>query len=291
MGSIRTYLFISLVFLSCGRRDKIPKKDVEAIRTTFIKGGNFLPFADSSFSITIPDLEVMEYEVTNQSFMVFVNATGYITTAEKRGEGMVFSRKEKKWVLTKGANWKNPQGQGSSVERNEYHPVVQISQEDACAYCDWLEMRLPTEVEWEYIFDQDKKSPPGSKNIWQGIFPVEDKGEDGFKGSSPVGYFGKGGSGCYDLQGNVWERCSDYFHSEWPKMAIELEDSSRYFGPPVSYSEQQIFDTLTVIKGGSFICADNYCRGYENVIRMGADPQLGYEHIGFRCVRQKKSPQ
>jgi sulfatase modifying factor 1 len=288
MGNLKIYGFLIIVLLSCGRKSPQTMRDAEATQTILVKGGKFSTFGDSLFTVTIPDLEVMKYEVTNQSFNVFVNVTNYKTTAEKNGEAMVFDRKEKKWILVKGANWKNPQGPGSNIQQNQAHPVVQISQEDACAYCEWLNMRLPTEVEREYIYQMDMQSPAKSKNTWQGIFPNEDKGEDGFKGSSPVGFFGAGGSGCYDIQGNVWERCSDFYHDNWPAMGREMNDSIRYYGPPSSFSEANIYDTLTVIKGGSFLCAENYCRGYDQYSRMSADPKLGYEHVGFRCVRERK---
>ncbi len=244
-------------------------------------------YKDLKFTIPIPDLEVQQYEVTNAAFKKFTEATGYITTAEKTNEAMVFDKKEKKWILKKGANWKHPQGEGSSIDKKDFHPVVQVSYEDACAYCDWLGMRLPYESEWEYIFENDAKKPATASNHWQGIFPIEDKGEDGFKGTSPVGNYGKGGAGCYDIQGNVWEWCNDYYHDLWPMIGPNFVDSVRYIGPSKSFSENFMYDTLRVVKGGSFLCADNYCKGYTNTIRISADPKLGYEHTGFRCVKKK----
>jgi sulfatase modifying factor 1 len=244
-------------------------------------------YHDRNFMISIPDLEVNQYEVTNATFKKFITATGYITTAEKIKEAMVFDKGAKKWVLKKGADWQHPQGPGSGIEKKELHPVVQVSYEDACAYCEWMNMRLPYESEWEYIFQQDEKDPVISFNHWEGIFPIEDKGIDGFTGTSPVGTYGKGGSGCADLQGNVWEWCSDYYHENWPAMGSLLNDSLRYTGPATSFSSAGIYDTSRVIKGGSFLCADNYCKGYTHTMRMHADPKLGYEHVGFRCVKKK----
>jgi formylglycine-generating enzyme len=288
MGRIVLFYLMVVVLASCGRKNSIPRNDTDELNTVFIKGGKFLAFNDSAFLVNIPNLEVMKYEVTNHSFELFVEATGYQTTAQIQHEGMVFDRKAKSWNLVKDADWRNPQGRGSSIDGNESHPVVQVSQRDACAYCEWLGMRLPTEVEWEYIYQLDLQEPAREKNIWQGVFPHEDKGEDGFRGTSPVGSFGQGATGCCDLQGNVWERCSDFYHSQWPIVGRDLSDSAKYYGPPVSFSELILYDTLRVIKGGSFLCADNYCRGYESNARMGSDPTMGYEHIGFRCVREKK---
>lgn len=165
------------------------------------------------------------------------------------------------------------------------HPVVQVSYDDACAYCAWKGMRLPYESEWDYVFEKDGET--NAFNHWQGIFPNEDKGEDGYVGTAPVGSFKPGKTGCLDLRGNVWEWCNDYYHELWPLQADAFPDSIKYKGPPSSYSGNNIYDTLRVIKGGSFLCADNYCRGYASHTKMHADPTLGYEHVGFRCIKLK----
>lgn len=250
-----------------------------------VEGGNVNMFGDSLLAVQIPGLMVQQHEVTNAEFEAFVHATGYITSAEKNGNGMVFNRRQKKWELATDANWKHPQGKSSSIKNKMNHPVVQVSYEDACAYCEWKEMRLPYESEWEYVFEKDGEAL--SFNYWQGIFPYEDKGEDGFVGTAPVGSFKPGKTGCLDLRGNVWEWCNDYYHELWPQQAGEFPDSVLYKGPSTSYSGNNIYDTLRVIKGGSFLCADNYCRGYTSHTKMHADPNLGYEHVGFRCVKVK----
>lgn len=281
MGNIKYVLSVCLMaFCSCG------KNNFQA--TTILPAGNVSMYGDSDFVIHIRETEVMKYEVTNKNFQDFVKATGYVTTAEKTKEGMVFDKNKREWVIKYGADWKHPQGPSSDIKNKMNHPVVQVSYSDACAYCEWRGMRLPYESEWEYMDQLDKKNPPKRKNIWEGIFPMEDKGYDGYIGTSPVGNYGKGATGCYDLQGNVWEWCLDYYHENWPQAGKEMKDSIRDKGPPRSYSSTNIYDTVMVIKGGSFLCADNYCRGYSNQIRMFADRQLGYEHIGFRCVKEKK---
>lgn len=286
MGRISLYFTVALLLLGC-KESAVPSSYEKSIKSTIVKGGTVQMFDDTNFSIKIPELIVQQYEVSNLNFEKFIQATKYITTAEKNNEGMVFDKKEKKWVLKKGANWKHPQGPESNIENKDFYPVVHVSYEDACAYCDWMDMRLPYESEWEYIFKKDSEKPAPIFNHWQGIFPIEDKGTDGYTTTSPVGTFGNGASGCYDLQGNVWEWCNDFYHEQWPSIGKEMNDSIKYTGPTFSFSENSMYDTLHVIKGGSFLCADNYCKGYINQIRMGADSKLGYEHIGFRCVKKK----
>jgi sulfatase modifying factor 1 len=271
--------------ISC-HKTNMPTHVKQAEQTAMLKGGMVYMYGDSNFSISIPTIEVQQYEVTNASFEQFVKSTGYITQAEKTKEAMVFDEKKKEWTLKKGADWKHPQGPGSNIQNKKFHPVVQVSYEDACAYCEWMNMRLPYESEWEYMFKVDAQKPAVASNHWDGIFPIEDKGTDGFIGTSQVGYFGKGGGDCYDMQGNVWEWCLDYYHEQWPLVGLQFNDSNRYTGPSKSFAENGIYDTLRVIKGGSFLCADNYCKGYTNTVRMHADPNLGYEHTGFRCVRK-----
>ncbi len=287
MGNLKSCFFVFIIaIISCGKSSfNHPQDDLVMIH---LPEGNVNMYGETGFVIHIPELEVMKYEVSNANFEKFVEATHYITTAEKNNEGMVYEKDKGGWVLKTGADWKHPQGPDSDIKNKPNHPVVQVSNEDACAYCEWIGMRLPYESEWEYIFQLDEKNPPMKKNIWEGIFPIEDKGNDGFKGTAPIGNYDAGATGCYDLQGNVWERCLDYYHENWPQLGIEMNDSLRYSGPAKSFVQTNIYDTVMVIKGGSFLCADNYCRGYTNQIRMHADKQLGYEHVGFRCVKAKK---
>lgn len=277
MGYLKTIPVVFL-FLSCNG-NSIKNHHV------LVESGQINLFGDTLLNVEIPDIYVQEHEVTNAEFNEFVLATGYKTSAEIEGKGMVFNRTSKKWELTEGASWQHPQGKNSTIKNKWNHPVVQVSNKDACAYCAWKGMRLPYESEWEYIFSKDEDLK--EFNYWQGIFPIEDKGEDGFIGTSPVMSFNAGKSTCYDLRGNVWEWCNDYYHETWPSQASMFPDSIQYKGAPASYSGNNMYDTLKVIKGGSFLCAENYCRGYQSNTRMHADPRLGYEHTGFRCVQIK----
>lgn len=244
-------------------------------------------FGRSNFLIEVPELEVNVYEVTNASFADFVKKKEYVTTAEKTGEGLVFDLQLKEWRRVKGADWQNPQGPNSNIIGKEDHPVVQISYDDACAYCEWLEMRLPYESEWEYMYQLDQRYGPVEEfNKWDGIFPIENKLEDGFENTAPVGSFHKGLKGIYDLQGNVWEWTNDYFQGSWPTLDTNLMHPE-YEGPKNITVCVIYIPAENVIKGGSFLCADNYCKGYAHNTRQGADPKLSYEHIGFRCVRDR----
>lgn len=269
---------------ACGDK-KFPGSAKESRATVKLPSGKVEMYGKKNFQIEIPELEVNSYEVTNASFAEFVNKTGYITTAEKTGEGMVFDFRIKDWVLKQGADWKHPLGPKSSIQLKDMHPVVQVSYEDACAYCEWLDMRLPYESEWEYIHQLNAKTSDEKFNKWDGIFPHEDRGEDGFKNTSPVGSFPTGKKGIYDLQGNVWEWCNDLYHENWPEIDTAII-TPRYKGPNMIYNVYLDADTVRVIKGGSFLCADNYCKGYQDKKRQSADPKQGYEHVGFRCVRE-----
>jgi hypothetical protein len=165
--------FLIVTLLSCTKN----KLSIEASRSTVkLPAGKVHMFGRNDFELNVPELEVNIYEVTNASFADFVKKTGYITTAEKTQEGMVFDLQQKEWVLTKFANWKNPRGPKSTIYGRDTDPVVQVSYQDACAYCEWLEMRLPYESEWEYMYQLDQSLGPVEKfNKWAGIFPIENK--------------------------------------------------------------------------------------------------------------------
>jgi formylglycine-generating enzyme required for sulfatase activity len=282
--SIITILILICLLFSC-KKDHLSIK--ESHRTVKLSAGKVEMFNRNNFELNVPELEVNVYEVTNASFADFVEKTGYITTAEKTGEGMVFDLQLKNWTLVKFANWKNPQGPKSTIAGKDDHPVVQVSYDDACAYCDWLEMRLPYESEWEYMYQLDQKYGPVEVfNKWDGIFPIENKLEDGFANTAPVGSFKKGLKGMYDLQGNVWEWTNDFFSKGWTQLDTSMMDPS-YTGPLSTVNACTITPRTTmVIKGGSFLCAENYCMGYAQDKRQSADPKLSYEHLGFRCVRE-----
>jgi len=251
---------------------------------------------------TIKTLWVDETEVTNAEFREFVDATGYVTTAERSFEvngetfppgAMVFnsSNPQAWWKFKEGANWKHPQGPESSIIGKEDHPVVQVSWYDAMAYTKWAGKRLPTEAEFEYLarggkenqiyhWGNDFKKATKFVNFHQGDFPVSNEVKDKFEKTAPVKSFPKNGFGLYEVSGNAWEWVLDTYY---PNAYSKLKQRTDGYFKEYFNTEQQ-----KVIRGGSFLCSESYCTGYRNAARMSSTPESGLEHLGFRCVRDLK---
>ncbi|MEI6273210.1 MAG: SUMF1/EgtB/PvdO family nonheme iron enzyme, partial [Phycisphaerae bacterium] len=184
----------------------------------------------------------------------------------------------------------------SNLDGRWNHPVVQISWDDAAAYATWAGKRLPTEAEWEFAarggLEQkryawgDEFMPDGKRmaNIWQGHFPDRNTNEDGFAGTAPVKSFPANGYGLYDMIGNVWEWCSDWFDARAYRQAASgvCENPA---GPARSFNPENPEASQRVIRGGSFMCAENYCRNYRPSARRGTDWDTGLSNLGFRCVK------
>ncbi len=248
------------------------------------------------------------HEVTNDEFAAFAAATGYVTQAERAldpashpgidadllrpGAMVFFVPKElhgmedisQWWRFVAGASWRHPAGPGSSLAGRGAFPVVEVTHEDALAYARWKQRDLPTEAEWEWAARAGDPDPgndhdqPKDANTWQGVFPVLNSGADGFVGLAPVGCYGANAYGLYDMFGNVWELTDDLYrprHGETP-----APDAMPPRGDALRYT----------IKGGSFLCAPNYCMRYRSGAREGQEADLAASHLGFRTVLRRGAP-
>lgn len=261
-------------------------------------------------------------DVTNAEFAKFVEATGYVTVAERVPtkeqypdalpenlvQGSVVFTPPKKsvsldnsyqwWSYVKGANWRHPTGRQSSIRGHEKDPVVQVAYDDALAYAKWIGKRLPTEAEWEFaqrgglsgkIYAWGNEFRPHGRfmaNTFQGHFPVKDTGEDGFAGISPVKSFPPNGYGLYDMSGNVWQWCSDWYRADAYFLGSSQNGVTRNpKGPESSRDPFEPGVAKRVQRGGSFLCTDQYCTRYVAGMRGKAAVDTGTNHAGFRCVK------
>jgi len=212
------------------------------------------------------------------------------------------------WAYVPGACWRHPEGPGSDLSGREDHPVVQVAYEDALAYAKWAGKDLPTEAEWEYAARGgldgadyvwgDEFNPEGRwmANTWQGEFPWKNTSDDGFAGTAPVGSFPPNGYGLYDMAGNVWQWTKDWFFAKHPRKEGDsccVLENPRGPAKSASYDPMQphIKIPRKVVKGGSFLCADSYCRRYRPAARHAQMVDSGMSHIGFRCVKRVNNSQ
>jgi len=258
------------------------------------------------------------HEVSNAQFAAFVAATGYRTLAERglspeqypglppemyRPGSMVFVPPDNLavsamqwWTFVPGAQWRHPQGPGSTIAGRESYPVVQIAREDAEAYARWAGRRLPSEAEFEYAaragsaedFPWGRQLHVGDQamaNTWEGAFPFRENGKDGHAGLAPVGCYPANAYGLYDMIGNVWEWVSDAWtphHGARPAYpALDLEDA---------LATRARTGEMGTIKGGSFLCSPNWCKRYRPSARHAQDLTVGTNHIGFRTVAKDTTP-
>jgi formylglycine-generating enzyme required for sulfatase activity len=234
------------------------------------------------------------HEVTNAEFAKFVEETGYVTEAEQWKWSLAFlphSDAEQRvvgaewWVRVDGADWRHPSGPDSSIVGKDDLPVVQVSWNDAVAYAKWAGKRLPTEAEWEFAArggkegktypwgDEQRPDDKFMMNAWSGTFPTEDTGKDGHAGLAPVGRYPANGYGLYDMAGNVWEWCADWYGADY------------YAGSPVDNPAGPDRGGEKIMRGGSWLCNDSYCTGYRVSHRNKAAPDSGLTNTGFRCAK------
>ncbi|HEX7902011.1 MAG TPA: formylglycine-generating enzyme family protein [Planctomycetota bacterium] len=270
-------------------------------------------------SVTLSPFYLDTTEVTNDQFAEFVKATGYVTVAERPYEPPGVDRSLLKledvepfstvftpprgdveldnalnwWARRRGAQWRRPEGEGSGLDGRGRHPVVHVAYEDAEAYARWAGKRLPTEAEWEraargglarkpYAWGEERV--PGGRwmaNIWQGRFPSENSREDGHDRTAPVASFAPNGYGLYDMSGNVWEWCSDWYRAD----AYRAGPSRDPKGPADSLDPAEPGVPKRVQRGGSFLCSDLYCVRYMMGSRGKGDPGSPIGHVGFRCAK------
>lgn len=311
---------------SCVNYPGVPAEDGETAGMIFIPAGTFRMGSDHhqpeerfTHIARVDAFWIDRHEVTNAQFRKFVDATGYRTLAQRPVDpkahpdwpqemlaagAIVFvppkearGRDGRWWQFVVGANWRQPRGPGSSIAGRENHPVVHIAYEDALAYARWLGRSLPTEAQWEFAarggrdgeddwssaFDSEGKP---IANSWQGIFPVLNTNEDGYAETAPVACFPPNGYGLYDMIGNVWEWTSD-----WYKAGHARETVSNPTGPElISLRLPPDQAASRVIKGGSYLCAMNYCSRYRPAARQPQESDLAAAHLGFRTVLTKPSP-
>lgn len=279
----------------------------------FLMGDVLLPEEGPPREETTAAFLIDRHEVTNAQFARFTRETGYVTVAERPVDPALYpglppqalqpgsavfdfdpDRFDPRnpaswWRFTPGASWKHPDGPGSDLKAREHMPVVHVALADAQAYARWAGRRLPTEIEWEWAARAARRDAPGSSeqradapadvNVWQGVFPAMNTADDGYDGPAPVGCFRPNDLGLHDMIGNVWEWTADAFHApRSPSPAVGGLDP-RQPGVPVG-----------VIKGGSYLCAENYCMRYRPGAREAQDLTLGASHIGFRTAMSPPPP-
>lgn len=283
-------------------------------------GSDAFEDAQPVHTVSIAGFWIDEHEVTNAQFAKFVAATKYITVAERipdakdypgvpadllvAGSGVFLPPSYKValddplqwWKYVAGASWQHPYGPNSNITGHEHEPVVHICYEDAAAYASWAGKRLPTEAEWECAARAGNKASdyywgntlqPGGKwmaNIFQGNFPYHNTAEDGYAGLAPVKSFAPNTFGIYDMEGNVWEWCSDFYRPDYYKKS----ETKNPAGPKDSYDPQEPGAIKRVQRGGSFMCSDEYCIRYKAGSRGKGEVNSASNNLGFRCVKDAR---
>lgn len=304
----------------------------------WVKAGSFTMGGKGQFArpdefpghtVSLDGFWIDQTEVTNAQFRAFVQATHYITVAEKQPQweelkkqlppntprpddaalvagALVFTPTSgpvdlhdysQWWRYVPGANWKQPQGKEAKAAISDNHPVVEVCWYDAVAYARWAGKSLPTEAQWEYAArggmdgkeyawgdDAPAEDQHNKANIWQGTFPYSNTGKDGYTLTAPVASYEPNGYGLYDMMGNVWEWCSDWYRPDTYEKDKAKGAVHNPQGPSSGYDPQEPYTAKRVVRGGSFLCNASYCASYRPAARMKTSPDSGESHTGFRCV-------
>ena len=289
-------------------------KRAEPPRDDFVHfdGGTFTMGSDEdapAHQVHLSPFSISKTEVTNAQFARFVEATKYVTTAERAPDweqlrkqlpegtpkpprelmvpgSMVFANRA--WTWTAGADWRHPEGPKSSLSGREQHPVVHVSWDDAVAYAKWAGARLPTEAEWEFAarsgvsghrFTWGDEWKPKMANTWEGDFPVNNSLDDGAEGTAPVRSYPPNAAGLFDMAGNVWEWTADRFSEDTYAQRADGGVVTDPRGPDDPNEARR------VIRGGSFLCAPNYCASFRTSARRSTTQDSSLAHLGFRIAK------
>lgn len=296
MRALWVVALIALAGCSTERKPAASCGGIAGHRLMWVPGGRFTMGEDPRYAeegpprpVEVAGFWISEHEVTNAEFADFVAKTGYRTLAERAPPVLPDAPEEMRvpgsavfhapevgnpswWRWVVGAEWRHPEGPGSTIERRNRYPVVQIAYDDALAYAKWAGLDLPTEEQWEFAARGGQAALPEpvdeagkpQANYYQGVFPQRDLQTDGYRGRAPVGCFKPNGYGLYDMIGNVWE---------WTSADGRRAGAS---------------EPVKIIKGGSFLCAANYCARYRPAARQFQERGLGTDHIGFRLVDNRR---
>jgi sulfatase modifying factor 1 len=338
---LRYFLFLVMGLSAFGVTYAIVSRPPQAPPgMVWVPGGEFTMGTDSDLGwadekpahrVRVDGFWMDETDVTNAQFRKFVEATGYVTTAEKPVDAAEMLRQSPPgtppppkenlvpgsmvfmptsgpvkvvgaqvhrqwWKWTPGACWWHPEGPKSSIDDRDDHPVVHVSWFDAVAYAKWAGKRLPTEAEWEfaarggldnkpYVWSDDKPTDTNIRaNLWQGEFPYKNTAKDGYERTSPVNTFPPNGYGLYDMSGNVWQWCADWYQIDLYRQRAGKGVIVNPTSPEKSFDPRQPYSPLRAQKGGSFLCNDSYCTRYRPSARHGCTPDTGMSHMGFRCA-------
>ncbi len=255
-----------------------------------LSGGKFRMGSDQSaraaerpaHDVVLDSFQIDEHAVTNRQFAEFVAATKYVTTAEQRGWSMTFDPERREWKKTRGADWRRPAGPDTSIDAKENYPVVHVSWYDAKAYADWAKLRLPTEAEWEFaarggLRDADypwgNEETPGGKYMANYSQLDQQPGADGFATLAPGESFPANQFGLFDMTGNVWQWCDDFFAEDY------------YAASPRENPHGPKHGESRVIRGGSWTCPEKFFVGYTVYARASRDPNYSAQNLGFRCAK------